>query len=60
MNSKEIIARLKAQGWYKAHQAGSHIKFKHPDKPGYVTVSHPKKDIPMGTLKSIYQQADWK
>jgi len=59
MNSANIIKRLESEGWYKAHQAGSHIKFKHPDKPGYVTVPHPKKDIPMATVKSIYKQAGW-
>jgi predicted RNA binding protein YcfA (HicA-like mRNA interferase family) len=42
-----------------AHQVGSHIKFKHPDKPGAVTVPHPKKDLPIGTLRSIYRQAGW-
>ena len=54
MNSANLIKRLEAEGWYKAHQAGSHIKFKHPEKPGYVTVPHPKKDIPLATVKSIY------
>ncbi len=60
MNSAAIIAKLKAEGWYKVHQAGSHIKFKHLDRLGYVTVAHPKKDIPIGTLKNIYHQAGWK
>jgi predicted RNA binding protein YcfA (HicA-like mRNA interferase family) len=42
------------------HQAGSHIKFKHPGKQGGVTVPHPKKDLPIGTLRNIYRQAGWK
>ncbi|MDW8213738.1 MAG: type II toxin-antitoxin system HicA family toxin [Roseiflexaceae bacterium] len=31
----------------------------HPNKPGRVTVPHPKKDLPVGTLRSIYRQAGW-
>ena len=38
-------------------QAGSHKQFKHPTKKGRVTVPHPKRDIPIGTLKSIEKQA---
>jgi predicted RNA binding protein YcfA (HicA-like mRNA interferase family) len=33
------------------------VQFKHPSKPGRVTVVHPSKDIPMGTLRSIEKQA---
>jgi predicted RNA binding protein YcfA (HicA-like mRNA interferase family) len=41
-------------------QAGSHKQFKHPVKPGRVTVPSPKKNIPAGTLKSIEKQAGLK
>jgi predicted RNA binding protein YcfA (HicA-like mRNA interferase family) len=34
--------------------------FKHPKKEGRVTVPHPKRDIPIGTLKSIEKQAGLK
>ncbi len=59
MNSTKIIKRLEREGWLKAHQTGSHVKFKHGDRPGFVTVPHPKKDLPIGTLKSIFAQAGW-
>ncbi len=59
MNSAEIIRRLEAEGWRKVHQVGSHTKFKHPDNPGAVTVPHPKKDLPIGTVRNIYRQAGW-
>jgi predicted RNA binding protein YcfA (HicA-like mRNA interferase family) len=36
---------------------GSHAQFTHPTKKGRVTVPHPKKDIPLGTLVSIERQA---
>ncbi|HQP30379.1 MAG TPA: type II toxin-antitoxin system HicA family toxin [Deltaproteobacteria bacterium] len=57
MDSRGIIKRLKADGWYQVAQKGSHIQFKHPAKPGRVTVPHPNKDLPTGTIKSIEQQA---
>ncbi|MCB1393843.1 type II toxin-antitoxin system HicA family toxin [Nitrobacter sp.] len=57
MKSTDIIAALKQDGWEQVAQKGSHVQFKHPTKPGRVTVPHPKKDIPLGTLKSIEKQA---
>jgi predicted RNA binding protein YcfA (HicA-like mRNA interferase family) len=36
---------------------GSHHHFKHAVKPGKVTVPHPKKDLPIGTVRSILRQA---
>ena len=36
---------------------GSHHHLKHPTKPGTVTVPHPEKDLPIGTLKSIEKQS---
>jgi predicted RNA binding protein YcfA (HicA-like mRNA interferase family) len=57
MNSRAIISALKSDGWEQVAQKGSHVQFKHPAKPGRVTVPHPQKDIPMGTLKSIEKQA---
>jgi predicted RNA binding protein YcfA (HicA-like mRNA interferase family) len=38
-------------------RAGS---FKHPRKKGRVTVPHPERDIPIGTLKSIEKQSGLK
>lgn len=57
MNSREIIKKLEKDGWCEVAQKGSHKQFKHPTKPGKVTVPHPKRDIPKGTLKSIERQA---
>lgn len=58
--SREIIKALEADGWRKVGQRGSHVQFKHSDKPGRVTVPHPKRDLPSGTIKSIERQADLK
>jgi predicted RNA binding protein YcfA (HicA-like mRNA interferase family) len=57
MHSREIVKALKKDGWYQVHQAGSHLQFKHASKSGRVTVPHPTRDIPLGTLKSIEKQA---
>ena len=59
MSSRELIRRLKADGWQLVATQGSHRQFKHPGKPGRVTVAHPRKDIPTGTLRSVYRQAGW-
>ena len=48
-----MIRKLEAHGWYEARQTGSHRQFRHPTRPGLVTVPHPKKELPIGTLKSI-------
>ena len=56
VSSREIIRKLKADGWYEVATQGS-LQMKHPTKPGRVTVPHPKKDLPLGTLKSIERQA---
>jgi predicted RNA binding protein YcfA (HicA-like mRNA interferase family) len=57
MNSREIIKRLTADGWYEVRVRGSHHYFKHAKKSGLVTVPHPKRDLPKGTAKSIFRQA---
>jgi len=57
MTSREIIKRLKKEGWFQVDQEGSHLQFKHNEKPGRVTVPHPKKDVPKGTLRSIEKQS---
>ena len=60
MNSREIIKLLEKDGWVHVRTTGSHWHFRHDEKLGTVTVPHPKKDIPLGTLKSIMKQAGLK
>jgi predicted RNA binding protein YcfA (HicA-like mRNA interferase family) len=57
VDSRTVIKELKRDGWYEVTQVGSHKQFKHPAKKGRVTVPHPKREIPIGTLKSIEKQA---
>ncbi len=55
-----MIRRLEAEGWVKVGTTGSHHHFKHPDRPGKVTVPHPKKDLAIGLVRSIERQAGWR
>lgn len=56
-SSKEVLRILKADGWYEVSCVGGHHQFKHPAKPGRVTLTHPVKDVPANNLKSIERQA---
>jgi len=57
MDSRAVIRALEADGWRLRRTKGSHHQYRHPTKPGLVTVPHPKRDIPAGTLRSIERQA---
>ncbi len=56
-SSRDVIKMLKADGWYEVNCVGDHHQFKRPKKKGKVTVAHPSKTIPPGTLKSIALQS---
>jgi len=60
MKSRGVIKRLEAEGWVLSHTKGSHFQFTHPQKSGQVTVPRPKKNLPIGTLRSIYRQVGWR
>jgi predicted RNA binding protein YcfA (HicA-like mRNA interferase family) len=57
MHSRDVLKLLLKDGWFEVNQAGSHKQFKHPAKKGRVTVPHPNRDIPAGTLRSVEKQA---
>jgi predicted RNA binding protein YcfA (HicA-like mRNA interferase family) len=38
MKVREVIRRLEADGWRLVRQRGSHRQFRHPTRPGTVTV----------------------
>jgi predicted RNA binding protein YcfA (HicA-like mRNA interferase family) len=58
-NSRDIIRRLLQDGFEERSVRGSHHKFVHPASRRVVIVPHPRKDIPLGTLRSIYKSAGW-
>lgn len=59
-SSREVIKMLLADGWCEVNVVGSHHQFKHPIKPGRVTVKSPCKNIPRKTLDSIEKQSGLK
>lgn len=60
MKSADVIRMLEGDGWQLVRIKGSHHQFKHPSKPALVTVPHPKKDLPAGTVNSILKTAGLK
>ena len=58
MKVRDLLKLLADDGWYLARARGSHQQFKHPTKPGLVTVAgEPGDQIAPGTLNSILKQA---
>jgi len=57
MDSRTPIRMLEAAGWEFVRVKGSHHQFRHPAHPNRVTLQHPRKDVPIGTLKSIETQS---
>lgn len=61
MKVRDVIKRLEAEGWYRVKSRSGHRQYKHPQKPGRVTIAgKPSDDLAPGTLNSIFKQAGWK
>lgn len=60
MKSKDIIKRLKKGGWVLRGVKGSHHVFIHPERPGHISVPHPKKDLGKGLVQKLLKQAGLK
>jgi len=61
MKVNEVIRMLLDEGWVLAATRGSHRQYKHPFRPGRVTVpGKPGDDLAPGTLNSILKQAGLK
>ncbi len=55
---REAIRIVERDGWQFQRMNGSHRIFKHPTKPGTVTIAgHPREDVPKGTWGNILRQA---
>ncbi|MCH8239751.1 MAG: type II toxin-antitoxin system HicA family toxin [Proteobacteria bacterium] len=59
-NSRMIIKRLEKQGWKLDRVKGGHHIFKHPEKPDPISLTHPRKDVSPGLVRSIYKTAGWR
>ncbi|WP_434773430.1 type II toxin-antitoxin system HicA family toxin [Pseudomonas entomophila] len=60
MQSRQLMKELEAAGWTLVRVTRSHHVFKHPYNPNSIPVPHPKKDLPIGTVKSIRERAGLK
>jgi predicted RNA binding protein YcfA (HicA-like mRNA interferase family) len=61
MKIRDIIRMLKQDGWFEVTQKGSHRQYKHPTKPGRVTIAgRLNDDLTPGTLNSVLKQAGLK
>lgn len=59
--TKKVIRMLEAEGWFIARTKGSHRQFRHPTKPGIVTVNGKLNQVlEQFILNSIWKQAGWK
>ena len=58
-NSREILARLRKEGWEIVNVEGSHHKLRHNPSGRTIVVPHPKKDLPIGTARKIAKHAGW-
>ncbi len=56
-DSKKIVRRLLEEGYEQVSVKGSHHKFRKGDRT--IIVPHPKKDLPLGTARSIAKMAGW-
>ena len=61
MKVREVICLVEADGWYLVRMKGSHRQYKHPKKPGRITIAgNLNHDLARGTLHSILKQAQLK
>ena len=61
MKVRDAIRLIEEDGWYQVRMKGSHRQFKHPTKPGLVTIpGRPNDDLAIGTLNSIRKHAGLK
>lgn len=58
MKVRDVLRLLHDDGWQLVRTRGSHRQYKHPTKPGLVTLAgHPNDDLAPGTLASVLKQA---
>jgi predicted RNA binding protein YcfA (HicA-like mRNA interferase family) len=61
MKVREVLALLARDGWHLVRTRGSHRQFKHPRKPGLVTIAGKESaELARGTVNSILKQAGLK
>ena len=59
-NSRKLMRKLEKDGWVLDRVKGDHHTFKHAEKADLISLTHPRKDMPIGLVRSIYRIAGWK
>ncbi|HEY7836531.1 MAG TPA: type II toxin-antitoxin system HicA family toxin [Solirubrobacteraceae bacterium] len=55
---REAIKLIEAAGWHRVRRKGSHRQYRHPRRPGTVTVAgHLRDELHPKTMASILRQA---
>jgi predicted RNA binding protein YcfA (HicA-like mRNA interferase family) len=57
MKSADLIREIRDSGWTLDRVRGSHHIFVHGERPGHVTIPHPKKDLGKGLVAAVRKQA---
>lgn len=60
MNGVDVVRQAEGAGWVLRGVEGSHRVYIHPDKPGHISVPHPKKDLGTGLAHKLLKQAGLK
>jgi predicted RNA binding protein YcfA (HicA-like mRNA interferase family) len=61
MKVRDVVHLIEQDGWFLVATRGSHCQYKHPTKPGRVTIAgKPSDDMAPGTLNSVLKQAQLK
>jgi predicted RNA binding protein YcfA (HicA-like mRNA interferase family) len=56
----DVCKRLERDGWKRRAGRGDHANYNKPSQPVVITVDMGVKEIPIGTLRSIYRKAGWR
>ena len=59
-NSRKLVRMLEKDGWVLDRVKGDHHTFKHPQLSELISITHPRKDLPVGLVRSIYRIAGWR
>jgi predicted RNA binding protein YcfA (HicA-like mRNA interferase family) len=56
---RDICRRLEADGWVLRKGKGDHRNYNKPRQPSVIMIDMGVREIPIGTLRSIYREAGW-
>ncbi len=59
-NSRKLIRMLEKDGWVLDRVNGDHHVFKHAKLAKVISLTHPRREVTIGLVRSIYRIAGWK